>query len=146
MTGSRGQIMTDLLQRDIQTAKNAKILGYDSERLCQSDLGSFFPRTGLPAELQKELISELEENRYFVVLLAYDYQAMRKGTKHKLWEARMSIREADNESNRALPEMAQYASPYFGRDSQGLLRRPVPEGRVRVGEPKALGEAEAPAK
>jgi hypothetical protein len=42
--------------------------------------------------------------------------------------------------------MAQYASAYFGQDTHGLLRKPVPEGNVRVGEPKALGEAEAPAK
>jgi hypothetical protein len=142
-----GSIMyTDLIQRDIQAAKNAKILGYDSESLVQSDFGDFFTKSGMPGLLQSELVSEIEENRYFVVLMAYDFQAFRKGTKHKLWETRFSINELHNEFDLVLPAMAQYASAYFGQDTHGLLRKPVPEGNVRVGEPKALGEAEAPAK
>jgi hypothetical protein len=146
MTRNGSIMYTDLMQRDIQAAKNAKILGYDSEGLIQSDFGNFFTRSGMPGLLQSELVSELEENRYFVVLMAYDFQAFRKGTKHKLWETRFSISELGNEFDRALPAMTQYASEYFGQDSHGLLRKPVPLGNVRVGEPKALGEAEAPAK
>ena len=42
--------------------------------------------------------------------------------------------------DKALPLMAAYASQYFGRASDGLLRTRVPAGRVDIGEVKSLGE------
>ena len=142
-SGNVAMMDLDAKQRAILDYKNAKILGYDTDQMIQSDFGNFFTNTGIPGLLHSELMSELEESRYFVVLMAYDFQAFRKGTKHKLWETRFSINEPGNHFDKALPAMAQYASAYFGQDSHGLLRRPVPEGRVDVGEPKALGEADA---
>jgi hypothetical protein len=146
ISGNGSIVYLDSVQRDVLDAKNAKILGYDSEKLIQSDFGNFFTYTGMPGQLRDELVSEIEESRYFVVLLAYDFQAFRKGIKHKLWETRFSINEPSNHFDKALLAMAQYASVYFGQDSRGLLRKPIPEGSVKVGEPKALGEVEAPAK
>jgi hypothetical protein len=93
------------------------------------------------------LLSEIEENRYYVVLLAYDFQVFRKEDKHKLlWEARFSVNEAHNDFAMALPVMVQYASKYLGQDSHGLLRTKVPEGKVLIGEPRSLGEVVVPEK
>ena len=145
-SGNVAMMDLDAKQRAILDYRNAKILGYDTDQMIQSDFGNSFTNSGIPGLLHSELVSELEESRYFVVLMVYDFQAFRKGAKHKLWETRFSINEPGNHFDKALPAMAQYASAYFGQDSHGLLRRPVAEGRVDVGEPKALGEAEAPAK
>jgi len=38
--------------------------------------------------------------------------------------------------------MAKYASQYFGQDTQGVIRRPLPEGKVEVGAPQYLGTEE----
>ncbi|HEY1793452.1 MAG TPA: hypothetical protein VGG34_11085 [Opitutaceae bacterium] len=82
---------------------------------------------------------DLGEYRYFVVLLAYDMQAfLRDGKARLLWQTRFSSRERRNQFDRQLRAMALGASPYFGRDSHGLLHRPVPEGRVEIGEAKAV--------
>jgi hypothetical protein len=35
--------------------------------------------------------------------------------------------------------VAQYASQYFGQDSNGLVHKPVPFGHVEIGEVKSLG-------
>jgi hypothetical protein len=35
--------------------------------------------------------------------------------------------------------MAAYAAQYFGQDTHGLTHRPIPEGRVEVGDIKNLG-------
>jgi hypothetical protein len=146
ISGSTGQMRMDATERDILAMKNAKLLGYDSELLAHMDAGGFFTGAGMNAHLRDELVTELEECRYFVVLLAYDFQAYRKGTKHKLWETRFSINEPSNLFDKALPAMAKYASAYFGQDSHGLVRKPIPEGSVKVGEPKALGEVGEPPK
>jgi hypothetical protein len=133
-------------QRDLTDFKNAAMLGYDSTGMIGTDYGLELRRTPLKYR-RDELISEIEENRYFVVLMAYDFQLMWKEKKHKLlWETRFSISERRNQFDKALPVMADYASKYFGKDSKGLLRTRVPEGRVDIGETKTLGEVEEPKK
>jgi hypothetical protein len=141
------QLLADDLQREHVDFMNAKLLGYDSENLIGTYYGSTIGNTGMLAAHREELIYEIEENRYFVVLIAYDFQLFRREKKLKaLWETRFSINEPRNDFAKALPVMAQYASKYFGQDSHGLLRTQVPEGKVKVGEPKSLGELEAPQK
>ena len=132
--------------RDNLDFHNAAMLGYDVTGLIGTDYGNYIAHTALGGERRDE-VAEIEENRYFVVLMAYDFQLMWRQKKHKLlWETRFSINERHNQFDRALPVMAQFASRYFGQDSSGLLRTRVPEGRVEVGESKSLGEAEEPKK
>lgn len=147
-TGLMQQLYPDSVLRNQIDRKNAILLGFDSD-------ASF--SGGSPARAQNagtvnnhnldELVSELEDSRYFVVLLAYDFKAYHDDKKHKLlWETRFSIDERRNFFDKALPVMAQYASRYFGQDSHGLLRTRVPDGKVLMGEPKSLGEVDNPEK
>ena len=133
-------------QRDRLDFKNAQMLGYDSEGVIGTDYGNNLKGTAFAAK-RDTLVAEIEENRYFVVLMAYDFQLLWKQKKHKLlWETRFSISERHNEFDKALPAMAQYASRYFGQDTHGLLRAQVLEGHVDVGEVKSLGEVAPPQK
>jgi hypothetical protein len=133
-------------QRDRIDYSNAQMLGYDAPGLIGTEQGSFVRGTALGEE-REDLVSEIEENRYFVVLLAYDFQLMWKQKKHKLlWETRFSISERRNAFDKALPAMARYASKYFGEDSNGLLRERVQEGHVEIGDVKSLGEVDGPRK
>lgn len=125
-------------ERDRIDFKNAKMIGYDADDLVGTDHGKYLAHTALGWRTNDE-VSEIEENRYFVVLMAYDFQIMWKQKKHKLlWETRFSINERHNQFDRALPEMAQYASRYFGQPTNGLLRTGVPEGNVEVREPTLI--------
>ena len=83
---------------------------------------SHTPLSELRARTRK---AEIEENRYFIVLMAYDFQLMWKQKKHKLlWEARFSISERHNQFDRALPGiMTEYAARYFGQPTNGLVRQ-----------------------
>jgi hypothetical protein len=141
------QLSLENLQRDHTDFKNAQMLGYDSEDLIGTYYGSTVGNTGFLAAHRKELIYEIEERRYFVVLIAYDFQLYLKQKKLKpLWETRFSINEPRNDFTKALPLMAKYASRYFGQQSHGLLRTRVPDGHVTVGAAKSVGEADPPQK
>jgi hypothetical protein len=130
------QMSLENMQRKRIDFKNAMMLGYDSEDLIGTDFGDFAGHSGVLGMHRDELLFEIEENRYFVVLIAYDFQLYWKEKKLKaLWETRFSINEPRNFFDKALPAMAQYASNYFGQDSNGLLRKHVPGGQVEVGEP-----------
>lgn len=111
--------------RDRINMRNAGILGYDSA------LQAMEPLKFTAAHVHRQdLIDDVEYNRYFVVLMAYDFQLMWKQKKHKLlWETRFSIREHRNDFDKQLPAMVQYAARYFGQDSNGLVRKPLPKER-----------------
>jgi hypothetical protein len=127
--------------RDRLDFKNAGMLGYDFEGkgLIGTDYGVHIGHTALGID-QRDQVAEIEENRYFVVLMAYDFQLMWKKKQHKLlWETRFSINERHNAFDKALPMMAQYASRYFGQPTDGILRTRVQDGHVDIGELKSLG-------
>lgn len=121
-------------RRDIETSK---ILGYDSWWAETSRL------EGTPLDTRRhDLLNELEDSRYFVVLMAYDFQLMWKQKKSKLlWETRFSVSQRHHLFDEVLPVMAQHAARYFGQDSHGLQHREVPIGKVELGELKSLGES-----
>jgi len=142
MDRANGEIDSALLiasmenrQRDRVNWKNAGVLGYDMELVAAKGK----ERTALEVRY-RDLMDELEDNRYFVVLMAYDFQLLTKEKKHKLlWETRYSIRQRGNDFAEQLAAMTLTASRYFGRDSHGLTRKPLPEGHVTLGELK-VGE------
>jgi hypothetical protein len=85
------------------------------------------------------MLLELEENRYFVVLMAYDWPLLSKQRKTMLlWETRCSMAQRDHRFDQALAAMTNQAASFFGQDSGGLRHRSMPEGRVEVGEPKVV--------
>jgi hypothetical protein len=114
-----------------EDAKTANILGYTDEIF----------RTKPHDPKMMTLRDEIEQDRYYVVLLAYDYQLGRRQWQHKLlWETRFSIPEPGNDFEKAFPMMATIASVYFGQNSNGLVHHNLAEGHVEIGEPKPLPE------
>jgi hypothetical protein len=125
------------LQGGLVDLRNAMILGYAGE------IAGTHPRGVIHNVKRDDLIDDIEHNRYFVVMMAYDFQLMWREKKHKLlWETRFSIREAGNDFAKMLPAMTRYASQYFGQDSHGLIRRAIPEGNVEIGIPQTLGSSQ----
>jgi hypothetical protein len=122
-------------RRENDDAKTVALLGFDSWWLKTEQASG----GGERALRKKDMLDELEEDRYFVVLMAYDFQAMTKKRSKLLWEAHISIREHSNEFDKRLLAMVTEASPFFGADSRGLQHQVLPEGNVEVGPVRSLG-------
>ncbi len=129
-------VLAENRMRDNVNRRTALLLGYDS--LWEQ---TFDAPKGTPLEQRKrDMIAELEEDRYYVVLMAYDFQVLWKEKKNKLlWETRFSVSEHHREFDRDLGAMAQFAAQYFGQDSNGLTHGKLPAGTVEIGEMKSLG-------
>ena len=123
------------LQRDRQDTENAAILGYVHE---MKRVEGFQLSVALKQRRQ-DILDEVEESRYYVVLMAYDFQELlNKKQKKLLWETRFSIRERRNDFSKELAAMVDSASRYFGENSYGLKRKSLREEHVNLGELKII--------
>jgi len=122
--------------RENKDVKIVTLLGYDSWWLATESASG----GGERAFRKEDMLNEVEEDRYFVVLMAYDFQSMMKKKSKLVWEVHMSVREHSNEFDKRLPSMAEDASRFFGTDSGGLNHVVLPEGKVDVGPLRSLGE------
>jgi hypothetical protein len=79
------------------------------------------------------------EERYFVVLSAYDFPAITHKVRKLVWRAMMSLPASGTDLTESLPALVKAGAPYFGRES-GLPRHVVeplvPPGRVEIGPAK----------
>jgi hypothetical protein len=137
------ELNSALSARDNETASasafrayNAKLLGY--ETALQKRRVDLFAGTD---EVTFE--NDLAVERYFVVLMAYDYQALKKDHQRKLlWTTRMSVQSAGTNFKTALPDMSQMAANAFGKQLDDLMRAQTnpKEGRVDIGEAKVVAD------
>lgn len=119
-------------------ARNATLLGY------QPTLAKEQSKIFSSAE-EQTMNEELNEERYFIVIIAYDFQAMQKEHKsRRLWTTRLSVRSPGNKFTEALPMLARAGSDVFGRQIDGLVRVKVParSGSVKLHELQILGTVE----
>jgi hypothetical protein len=150
MTTSRN----DAFSAQAAASQNAQLLGYTTA-LNKELAHSWAYTDGLSAKAESYL-ADLSQERYFVVLLAYDYQELKRAhlddahtammggaafanattqtTKRDaapplpVWSVRMNIKAAGNSFTQALPAMSEVASDYFGKQMDQLAT-----ARVSVG-------------
>lgn len=101
-----------------------------------------FSRNATPHE-ELLLKTLLEDERYFVVVMAYDFQDLKAGERNLLWETRYSIRAVGQTFERAIREMNYVAGDFFGKNIKDLTQRRIDDdSRVEMGEIEVLGQEE----
>jgi len=118
---------------------NATLLGY--RRTIEKARRS----ASLTAE-ETALVQQLNRERYFVILLAYDNETFnRDGRSKLLWTARISMAATGKSFTTALPLLAQAGSEVYGRhlDNLAVVKTTTHQGEVILGELQVLGEAES---
>ena len=121
-------------------ATNAQLLGFRRDMNKEQNKSTASSSGMTDDEVAMRLL--LSEERYFVILMAYDYHTMKKGSKPTLlWSTRFSIRSPGNTFTGSLPVMSKAAADYFGHALDGVkFQKPdVPNGKVDVGVPKVVG-------
>jgi hypothetical protein len=115
--------------------ENARLLGY-IEEINDRDNATRFAGGGT---YYNDLISDIENERYFVIIAAYDFKAMARDKKERLlWATRVSIQKQGSKFDKDLTGMIAQASRYFGRDTGRLIRQ-YQDGKVTIGEMEVVG-------
>jgi hypothetical protein len=120
---------------------NAVLLGYIDEMNEANDIR----RLSAGNDHYLDLRDDMEESRYYLVVLAYDFREL-VGRKHRklLWGTRISIRAQRHAFDRDFAAMLAKAARHLGQDSGGLLRNYDPKGRVDIGEMEVIGIGPSP--
>ena len=115
---------------------NAQLLGYIDE-INGREGPARFAGAGTAYD---DLNDDIENERYFFVVSAYDFPtAAKTGQRKLLWATRVSVQAQGNKFNETAAYMLAKASKYFGEDSGRLIRQYDPEGKVRLGELQIVG-------
>ena len=115
---------------------NAQLLGYVDE-INDRDSPARFAGGGTFFD---DLNEDIENERYFFVVSAYDFPtAVKTGKRKLLWATRVSVQSQGNKFNETAAYMMAKASKYFGENSGRLIRQYDPEGKVRLGELQIVG-------
>ncbi len=92
-----------------------------------------------PSE-ERYLMNLLNEERYFVILMAYDIRKLHEGDIHLYWTTRYSIRATGQAFGDALKDMNLVAENYFGKNMGKLVKKRVTDkSRVELGELEVVG-------
>ncbi len=107
--------------------ENANLLGF-SRQLRKPNL--------TPSE-EYDLLSDLDEERYFIIVMAYDLHALRETHKFVFqWSTRFSMRSPGTNFEEAHLALSRAGAPYFGTHLDNLAQETAKFGNtdVKIGE------------
>jgi len=139
--GAQFAIETLLMEnraRDEVNERNAQVLGYLDDLNDSNDIR----RWAGGGDRYNDLIADVEESRYYLVISAYDFPELIKNQRKKLlWQTRASVRAPGNRFDDSMAAIMKSAAKYFGEDSGRLVRGEEQKRQAEMGELKFLGEA-----
>lgn len=130
-------IMQDMMSRSRNqiNARTARLLGYMDD-INRAD----GPQRYAGGALYDDLLADIEEARYYIVLSAYDFQSTVREKKSKLrWVTRMSMRAPGNSFADKAAGMIAYSASRFGQNTNGLERKLYPQYKVNLEDVRFLG-------
>lgn len=141
LTASQAQ-QTDFtrLTNDVATSSNASLLGL-TEVLREENRAAFVSSTMHTIE------SILDEDRYFLIVIAYDRRAITEQKEaRRVWSARINVRAAGVNFREAVGYLSAAGGSLFGQQSERMtILRPgkdalIPNADVTIGELKVIDE------
>jgi hypothetical protein len=124
--------------RNQSNARTAHLLGYMGN-INQADGPQRYAGGG---DLYNELVADIEEARYYIILSAYDFERTVRQQRPKLqWVTRMSMRAPGNSFAEKAAAMIAYSSSRFGQNTGGLERKLYPQYKVNLEDTRFLGMA-----
>ncbi|MDQ5979185.1 MAG: hypothetical protein QG602_2159 [Verrucomicrobiota bacterium] len=133
-------IIQDMLNRsrNQSNARTATLLGYMGD-INDADGPRRYAGGG---DLYDELVADIEEARYYIILSAFDFKRTVRESQPKLrWVTRMSMRAPGNSFADKAASMIAYSASRFGQNTDGLERKLYPQYKVNLEDLRFLGIA-----
>ena len=105
-------------------------------------IGRALDRKNINTTEEFDLRVELEDERYFIILMAYDYEKLRTTKEQELlWTTRFSLPSIGTNFEDAYPALARAASSHYGTSLEKYAKSSTHfgTGSVDIGELKTVG-------
>lgn len=147
-----GDEYAEVYSDDFTDLSDLNDLGADNVAVHQNSMNN--NRLGISRALKRKNINQTEEfdlrvemkdERYFIILMAYDYNKLRTANeKELLWTTRFSVPAIGTNFVDAYPALARAASPYFGTSLEKYARTSTHfgTGSVDIGTLETVGVEE----
>ncbi len=127
-------------EREFENRPTATLLGF-------GDVLNQDAKRAVMGEDARTVNAMLDEERYFVVLAAYDLKNRDdNGTPQRLWVARLSTRSAGTNFTEALDKLGEVGSNFFGENVPDLAIERAPRksqrAEVELGDPIVVEDPE----
>ena len=96
-----------------------------------------------------DILQNIRDDRYFVIVSAYDFEAGKEKKKVLLWQAKMSTPSNRVSLAEVIPSMITAGGPRFGRETklpESVTAALAKEGKVEVGTPVVVPDSPDKAK
>lgn len=140
-TGELTEVFEDFQRLDVLARENRPIQ-YGIMNNETLGIGKALGRRKLNAAEEFDLRVELEDERYFIILMAYDYLKLREtGEKELLWTTRFSLPAIGTNFKDAYPALARAASAHYGTslEKYAKTRTHLGTGSVDIGTLETVG-------
>jgi hypothetical protein len=127
------------LKARIALVATSRMAGEMENFLLERRMGRINPAFRVPGFLaiqERDLLDLARDDRYFVIVSAYDFAALTRRETKLLWRLKVSTRSPGESMAEALPALLSGGAPYFGRnlkDTQNFKAPLFPAGLAGTG-------------
>lgn len=128
---------------DVGTDDEPQQVFWNQREMLALVAGNTLGNLGLSFE-RDDVLQAARDDRYFVMVSAYDFEAAKQKKKKLLWQAKMSTPSNRVALADVLPAMIATGGPHFGRETErpkSIAAPIVREGKVEIGTPTVVDEA-----
>ncbi len=129
---------------DVGDAENPQQQFWNQREMLALVAGNTLKNIGVFDFKREDVLQAARDERYFVVVSAYDFAAAKGKKKILLWQAKLSTPSNGVSLAEVLPSMISAGGPHFGRETKlpELVNAPLAkEGKVEIGTPTIVDES-----
>ncbi|MSU68365.1 MAG: hypothetical protein CK548_08750 [Opitutia bacterium] len=129
--------------------ENPQQIFWNQKEMLALVAGNTVKNVGAFGSDREDILQNMRDDRYFVIVSAYDFDAAKEKKKVLLWQAKMSTPSNRVSLAEVIPSMITAGGPRFGRETklpESVTAPLAKEGKVEVGTPVVVPDGPDKAK
>ena len=129
--------------------ENPQQIFWNQKEMLALVAGNTVKNVGAFGSDREDILQNMRDDRYFVIVSAYDFDAAKEKKKVLLWQAKMSTPSNRVSLAEVIPSMITAGGPRFGRETklpESVTAPLAKEGKVEVGTPVVVPDTPDKAK
>jgi hypothetical protein len=129
---------------DLGEPDNPQQTFWNQKEMLSLVAGNTITNIGIFGFQREDILQAARDDRYFVIVSAFDFEAAKEKKKKLLWQAKMSTPSNRVSLAEVIPAMIIAGGPHFGRETklpESVTAKLAKEGKVDVGTPTVVPDA-----